>query len=139
MQWRIKLVWSICFNVALHLKKNRQKYQIQDLLAWTQCCTLKNVGACPFSICYFYHQVNPALEKYKLRTGNMDKKNPPTLPLSLASSTSITSSKNSFGDLFIMLCTVRSKVDHASLWKTIITLVFGKLEAYDFLLQLKNI
>ena len=22
MQWRIKLVWSICFNVALHLKKN---------------------------------------------------------------------------------------------------------------------
>lgn len=43
------------------------------------------------------------------------------LLLVLASSTKIISFNNGLGDLLMTLVTVRNKVDHASLWNTIIT------------------
>lgn len=60
------------------------------------------------------------------------------LPLSLASSTSRISFNNSLGDRLIMLCTVLSRVDQASLWNTMTTLVSGSSEfdGYTFLLHL---
>jgi hypothetical protein len=60
-------------------------------------------------------------------------------PLSLASSTRIISLSKAGGDLFITLWTVRSNVDHASLWKTITTLVSGNTEigGYFLFLHLK--
>jgi len=48
-------------------------------------------------------------------------------PLVLASSTRRISSSSLRGDLLTTLCTVRRRVDHASLWNTMITVVVGRL------------
>jgi hypothetical protein len=48
-------------------------------------------------------------------------------PLVLASSTRRISCSRLRGDLLTTLCTVRRRVDHASLWNTIITVVLGRL------------
>lgn len=54
------------------------------------------------------------------------------LPLSLLSSTRIISSNKCLGDLLITLYTVLSNVLQASLWKTIIIDVFGKLPTFVY-------
>jgi hypothetical protein len=48
-------------------------------------------------------------------------------PLVLASSTRRISCSSLRGDLLTTLCTVRRRVDHASLWNTMITVVVGRL------------
>jgi hypothetical protein len=58
-------------------------------------------------------------------------------PLELASSTRRISCSRELGDLLTTLCTVRSSVDHASLWNTMITVVAGRpVRSPDFLWHL---
>lgn len=61
------------------------------------------------------------------------------IPLSLKSSSKITSCRYSGGDLFTTLWAVRNNGDHASLWNIITTLAFGRSFGYDILLHLKRI
>ena len=53
-----------------------------------------------------------------------------SIPMSEKSSTRMISFNRWGGDLSMMLCTVRSRTDHASLWKHTTTLVSGKLSLY---------
>lgn len=59
-------------------------------------------------------------------------------PFSLASSTSIISLSNGRGDLLMVLHMVRMRVDHASLWNTITTLVVGSRSGYCLFLHLQQ-
>jgi len=62
-----------------------------------------------------------------------------TVPRSLASSTRIISVMSWRGDRMIILHSIRTRVDHASLWNTLTMLTDDNtLTSYDFFLQLQR-